>query len=453
VDPFGLDAAGTLAFVVDRRRRQDLAAAEELRGVCQWADLHRTSGVGAIAPDVEKHIAQRGPFVLDTVLGLEGELRLAGEGAFTVEEFAITQLAAALGMPETTARHYVGQGLELRDRLPRLWGQVMAGLLPAWKARKIAEETIPLNAAAAAHVDAHLAPFAHKLSFGRVMAAVEAAILRHDPDLAAERATKAAVKHGVWIDDRIDGTSEIHAITDTPDAVAFDTALNDAAGALAALGDTDPDQVRRAKAIGVLADPQYALDLQTTAQAGAGIEERAKRASRNHVGGGASPTFHIHLHTDAVEAGSGVARVEGYGPRALETIRRWLTGLGADATVKLTPVVDLTEHISVDAYEVPDRLRTQTEHRDHSCRFPWCGRRGSFDVDHIDPYVARDDGGPPGQTNSSNLARLCRFHHRVKTHGDWDYQRDPDGTLTWTSPLGRTYTVDDHGTRPHSRTS
>jgi hypothetical protein len=27
--------------------------------------------------------------------------------------------------------------------------------------------------------------------------------------------------------------------------------------------------------------------------------------------------------------------------------------------------------------------------------------------------------------------------------------REPDGTLTWTSPLGRTYTVDHHGTDAH----
>jgi hypothetical protein len=39
----------------------------------------------------------------------------------------------------------------------------------------------------------------------------------------------------------------------------------------------------------------------------------------------------------------------------------------------------------------------------------------------------------------------------VKTHGEWDYQRDPDGTLTWTSPLGRIYTVDEHGTRPRQQ--
>ena len=379
---------------------------------------------------------------------------MAGQGAFTVEEFAVCQLAAALGMSEPAARRYVGQGLELRDRLPRLWAQVMAGLLPAWKARKIAEQTIPLSAAAAAYVDAQLAPFAHKLSFGRILAAVEAAILRHDPDLAAERAAQAAERRGVWIEDRPEGLTEIHAVTDTPDAVAFDTALNQVATALEAWGDTDSGQVRRAKAIGVLADPQFALDLQTTGPAGTAADDsKSPRRPRKTTQG---PTLHLHLHTDAIHAlhgavdqsGTGhLARVDGHHAQSLETVQRWLSALAPGAIIKLTPVVDLTEHISVNAHEIPDRLRTQVAARDDGCRFPWCGRQGVFDTDHIDPYVPLDDGGPPGQTNTHNTARLCRFHHRVKTHSQWTYQREPDGiTVTWTSPLGRRYTVDEHGT-------
>ena len=61
-------------------------------------------------------------------------------------------------------------------------------------------------------------------------------------------------------------------------------------------------------------------------------------------------------------------------------------------------------------------------------------------------YLDPDDGGPPGQTNTLNLSKLCRFHHRVKTHTEWRYHRQPDHSLTWTSPLGRRYRVDGTGT-------
>jgi hypothetical protein len=62
-------------------------------------------------------------------------------------------------------------------------------------------------------------------------------------------------------------------------------------------------------------------------------------------------------------------------------------------------------------------------------------------LDHIEPFVSPDDGGPPGQTNPANLAPLCRRHHRAKTHSRWTYTRDSDGSYHWTSPTGEAYTV------------
>jgi hypothetical protein len=148
--------------------------------------------------------------------------------------------------------------------------------------------------------------------------------------------------------------------------------------------------------------------------------------------------------------------VDRLGARSTEAVRQWLAETAPGAVVKVTPVVDLTERICVDAYEVPDRLTAQVAEREQSCRFPWCGREGRFDVDHIDPYRFEDphrpgSGPPPGQTSTENTARLCRFHHRVKTHHtDWHYERRPDGGLLWTSPLGRVYYVDENGTLPRS---
>jgi hypothetical protein len=80
--------------------------------------------------------------------------------------------------------------------------------------------------------------------------------------------------------------------------------------------------------------------------------------------------------------------------------------------------------------------------RDPVCVFPGCRRRSrACDLDHIDPYVPVERGGSRGQTHPGNLAPLCRSHHRAKTHSDWQYQRLPDGSYRWTSPIGRTYLV------------
>ncbi len=438
VDVLGLDPAGTLEFAVARRKAAEREAAEELRAVAHWADLHACNPVhGAIDPGLSDDIARRSMrhFAAtgsNHLPGLEGELRLAGQGAFRVEEFAVCELATALGMSEPAGRAYVGQALELRDRLPRLFAAVMAGVLPAWKARQVAEQTIPLVGDAVDYVDRHLSGIAHKLTVWQTTKCVEAAILRYDPDLAAQRAAAEAEKRGVWVEDRIDGTSTVNAVASTPDARALDASLNEVATVLGALGDPDSRDVRRSKALGVLADPQYALDLTTPG------------ATPDAVGH--SPAMHLHLHTDALETGNGVVRVDGVGARSFAGVEDWLRQLRPGVTIKVTPVVDLTDHLSVNAYEVPDRLRRQVDHRDPTCRFPWCQRQAKTDLDHTVPWVPPDEGGPPGQTATSNLTRLCRFHHRVKTHGGWTYQRTHDTEVTWTSPLGRVYLVDEHGT-------
>ena len=58
---------------------------------------------------------------------------------------------------------------------------------------------------------------------------------------------------------------------------------------------------------------------------------------------------------------------------------------------------------------------------------------------HIEPYLQPDDGGPHDQTSPTNLACLCRRHHRLKTFTTWTYQRLPDGTYQWTNPYGHTH--------------
>ncbi|QIK65432.1 DUF222 domain-containing protein [Nocardioides sp. HDW12B] len=484
----GLDAADALGWVVGQRRAQDLAAARELRGVAHWADLHRVGRadiaqglIGAAHQDVSDSLVGRDGFVKASAAaqGVEGVLRSAGEGAFMVEEYAVSELATALGLGEAAGRAYVGQAVELRDRLPRCWAQVMGGALPAWKARRIAERTIPLEAATADAVDASLAPFAGRLSVGRIDRAVDAATLRLEPELAAERDAAAAEKRGVWFEDRLDGTTDLAALLDTPDAHALDHALDAVATTLGALGDGDRREVRRARALGVLADPQYSLDLDRAAEQlaqqrdeVAGIQRRPVRPTR------LVPTLHLHLHLDALrtlvtsggaESGSDAARTAPsgdaeiaddvadlirvdraglrLGARTTATLERWLAGLTPGARLTVIPVVDQTAEIAVDSYEIPPRLRRQVVERDATCTFPWCGNAGRHDLDHLEPWRPPDEGGPPDQTRTSNLSRLCRFHHRLKTNGDWTVERDPvTGHLTWTSPLGRRYLVTPSGT-------
>ena len=73
-----------------------------------------------------------------TVDGTEDELAIAGEGAPLVAEFCVAELALALGMSTGAGKRYLGDAVETRYRLPRLWKRVVAGEVPVWKARQIA---------------------------------------------------------------------------------------------------------------------------------------------------------------------------------------------------------------------------------------------------------------------------------------------------------------------------
>ncbi len=109
-----------------------------------------------------------------------------------------------------------------------------------------------------------------------------------------------------------------------------------------------------------------------------------------------------------------------------DQIRTWCAN--PDTQVIVKPVIDLAEHLRVDAYEIPDRLREQTELTDGACVFPWCTRPAPrCDIDHV---IAHAKGGT---TCSCNTAPLCRRHHRLKTHSPWTYTVLEPGTYLWPS--------------------
>jgi hypothetical protein len=124
-----------------------------------------------------------------------------------------------------------------------------------------------------------------------------------------------------------------------------------------------------------------------------------------------------------------------WGDVTRDRIRTW----PASSRATIVPVLDLGRDDAVDRHDPPEWMRETVILRDRHCVFPWCTRdaRGC-DLDHIVADVPLDRGGPPGQTSPSRLARLCRRHHRAKTHGGWGYQRARDGAFVWQGPHGDT---------------
>ena len=356
--------------------------------------------------------------------GRDTGLPLAGAGAPHVSEFAIVELAAALSMTVEACQRQVGELLEVRYRLPRIWARVVAGELPWWRAGRIAQHTMLLPTAGASSVDRQLAAVAHKVGTRLTEKLCVAALDRFDPDRAEERRRDAAEARRVDVcpDAGQNGAGEITATTDTADALDFEAAVGQAAEELRAAGSGDTLDVRRSRAVGVIARHYLggALD--------AGRREGGPLVKARQV------TINVHLRDQ------GTGRCETTrSPITVAQVRDWCTN--PDTQVVIKPVKDQNHHIRVDAYEVPDRLDDQVNERDGTCIHPWCTRPATAcDDDHCLPH---DDGGP---TSSDNVAPLCRRHHRTKTHAGWAYRFLRPGAYLWRSPSGHWYHRDGTGT-------
>jgi hypothetical protein len=121
-------------------------------------------------------------------------------------------------------------------------------------------------------VDAQLADRIGSCGWRAIETAVAQAIATHDPHLLETREKQGRDAWGVRLFHRgVDGsgenswvgTSHLEVTGDTLDLTCFHDLVCDQAAQLKALGDTDTLDVRKAKAVGVIANRQATLDLGT----------------------------------------------------------------------------------------------------------------------------------------------------------------------------------------------
>ncbi len=421
-------ATAVLASVRSDRSVAEAAEVRILQAAVQWAAMHSTDSIHEAATLAE---------------GLYGDrpLTIAGPGAPLVAEFSIAELSAALGLPTEIGKAYLGEVVELRYRLGRLYARVEAGQLPVWRARRIARQTILLAPEAATWVDHHVAPVAHKIGPAAVDRLVTEAIARFMPEEAERRRREAADgRHFTVHTDQVastDGTCEVAGVLDLADALDLDAAVRDEAALLKELGSTEPLDVRRAQAVGVIARRDLTLDL--TSEDGEASPGQPDADATSKRSGDRRVVLNVHLTDTALTAG-GIGRCANTRtPVTAQQIRDWC---GTAGEVVVRPVLDIEGHTPVDSYEISSRMAEQVRLRDHHCAFPWCNRSAErCDLDHVTPW-------PTGRTCPQNLAPLCRRHHRLKTHGRWTITTIEAGTWLWTTPHQQHFLVDHTGTRP-----
>ena len=142
--------------------------------------------------------------------------------------------------------------------------------------------------------------------------------------------------------------------------------------------------------------------------------------------------YQVVVHVDAAvlaDAGQPGQSVLEDGPRVpAGTSQR----LACDATrvVMRRDADGRVTEIGARTRTIPPALRRALHHRDRGCRFPGCGAR--FGQGHHVRHWAQ--GGP---TTLSNLALLCRRHHRAVHEEGYQVERQPRGALQFRRPDGR----------------
>jgi hypothetical protein len=77
---------------------------------------------------------------------------------------------------------------------------------------------------------------------------------------------------------------------------------------------------------------------------------------------------------------------------------------------------------------IPAHIRSALEDRDGKCVVPGCDVEKGLEIDHYRIGFAQD-----GPTELWNLARLCHWHHHLKTHCGYRLGGEP-GQWEWNAP-------------------
>lgn len=175
-------------------------------------------------------------------------------------------------------------------------------------------------------------------------------------------------------------------------------------------------------------DPYDAL----AADALIGMAEDSRSAAASQAGqaGGNRPpaVVHVRVDHDALSRGTTepgeICEIPGVGPVPVATAR----ALAADAylSVIVTRGADIRAVVHAGR-TISARLRTALLDRDASCVVPGCDEKDRLEIDHIVPI---SEGGG---TTLDNLARLCQWHHYLKTHQGYRLRGEPGGWM-WEHP-------------------
>jgi hypothetical protein len=345
------------------------------------------------------------------------------------------EAAGALRLRAVTAGAMVFDATRLVHDLPGFHDSLAHGRITWGHAVKMLELSVNLPEEILPVFAARVLPAAEKLTstqFGRVAARV---LERMQPVPLTERAAVGFAKRRVVLNPDVDGMAWLSAYLKADEAQAIydrlsrlaknldhdDAAAQDTAGGGSGVGGAGGDAPERTK------------------------DQRRADAYRDLLLDGIGPTGLGHGIRGTVSItvpaltllgrSDEPAILDGYGPIDPESARR-IAGTATSWTRILThPETGCRLSMGREQYAPPADMRRYLQARDQTCQGIGCNRRAS--LSEIDHTRAWNTGG---ETNVDNLVHFCRPCHRLKHQSSFSTRQGPGGTLTWTSPGGRTYT-------------
>lgn len=236
----GREAAGVVA-AAERKRRE--GEAELVQALCDLAEVYR----------LDEH-------ELVEVL-CEQRMRVGAEGTPLVPEFLSLEVAALLGCSVTAAGCRLAEALNLKYRHPRVYQAVLDLELDAWVGLKVASKCRDLHPIVAETVTTRWLARQAKLGPAARFALLEKLIIEADPKGAAEKERAAREDRGVHLWGLDDGVMNLTGRLDVLDARFLDSRLDEVARLIDQQFPELTHRQRRAKALGVLANPAYATAL------------------------------------------------------------------------------------------------------------------------------------------------------------------------------------------------
>ncbi len=460
-----LDAEAACVAVTESQARLRQEEWRELCLAAHWAVLHdrHTAGRGAHDP----HDA--GP---DQDPRRQRSRRVGGDGTPLVAEFAAAELGALMGRSTGSAAALMRDAVDLQHRHPRLWALLATGAGRVWKARKVAAwcHAADLALEQAWAVDAATTDYLDSLPWADVERLVRAKIIAADPEAAEARRREQELAQFVATGRTSEhGLATLVARADAGDVLALVAMSDRIATVLAEQGDASPVDVRRARALGILANPAAAYSLLAAHSPGPDpVDEACRTCGRSAVPAPVDPervrpraVLVVRVSQAALESGRGAAVCLSGGVGAITLQKMW--ELLGHRQVTVRPVLDPDRLDPVDGPVVPGSMLVALAALRPSSVFPWSttggrlsaaatGLHGGTDVDHTEPYRPLDSGGRPGQTRLANLGPLTRHAHRLKTHAPgWLHLQPLPGVYLWRTPHRWWFHVDATGTYPLGR--